>query len=182
METYKVIGGAQLQHLLKKDQRDKAFNTLPQYAIWKVLPDKTLKKCNALIMNAVKEIPHPAWMLFLAPPPATLLPRGQSSPAPQNGVISRVLMVSDFLIEWEPIDLQVERNGSFHCLNMSLRSICLHSKLKGTHVGDVRQRQACTHTHGGAASTYKHVCVSVCVYRSKNHTHMHVQLLSSVQP
>lgn len=56
-------------------------------------------------MNAVKEIPHPAWVLFLAPPPATLLPRGQNSPAPQNGVISRVLMVSDFLIEWEPIDL-----------------------------------------------------------------------------
>lgn len=87
---------------------DKAFNTPLQYAVQKVyyLFDKTLKKCNALIMNAVKEIPpHPAWMLSLAPPPATLLPRGQSSPAPQNGVISWVLMVSDFLIEWEPIDL-----------------------------------------------------------------------------
>lgn len=56
-------------------------------------------------MNAVKEIPHPACILFLAPPPATLLPWGQSSPALQNGVISWVLMVSDFLIEWEPIDL-----------------------------------------------------------------------------
>lgn len=56
-------------------------------------------------MNAVKEIPHPAEMLSLAPPSAALLPRGQSSPAFQNGVISQVLMVSDFLIEWELIDL-----------------------------------------------------------------------------
>lgn len=95
------------QHSLERDQKEKAFNTLLQYAFWKVyyLPNKTLKMCNAVIMNAVKEIPHPACILFLAPPPATLLPWGQSSPALQNGVISWVLMVSDFLIEWEPIDL-----------------------------------------------------------------------------
>lgn len=78
---------------------------MPQYAIWEVLWDETLKKYIALIMNAVKEIPHPAWVLILAPPPTILLPRGQSSPAFQNGVISRVLMASDFLIEWELIDL-----------------------------------------------------------------------------
>lgn len=45
---------------------------MPQYAIWEVLLDETLKKYIALIMNAVKEIPHPAWVLFLAPPPAIL--------------------------------------------------------------------------------------------------------------
>lgn len=128
---------------------------MPQYAIWKVLHHKTLKKCITLIVNAVKEIPHPSWMLFLAPPPATLLSRGQSSPAFQNGVISRVLMVSDFLIEWELIDLYVERNGSFHRLNMGLHSICLHSNLKAIHVGD--KVKVGMRTHGGAAFAYKRV-------------------------
>lgn len=156
---------------------------MPQYAVWKVLLDKTLKKCIALSVNAVKEIPHPSWMLFLAPPPATLLSRGQSSPAFQNGVISRVLMASDFLIEWELIDLYVERNGSFHCLNMGLHRICLHSKLKAIHVGD--EVKVGVHTHGGAAFAYKHVCIEAkitgrwCLH-TNTHTHIHIEPLSSV--